>query len=262
MFRLREQAEDMSGVGVRYIEWSAPAGCGVTDRKAWYKANPALRAGFLNVDALATQAAILPEHEFRVYHLGQWVTGAVSSWLPTGAWDACPQVDEPPDGTEVVLGLAGTWQSSVAIVGATMDGALFVAYESDEAYDDELEAVFAAINRRLQVVQVVVAPRQRANLIPRLVDLGLEVDQWPNQTDIEVKSATEWRRAIVERRVAHDHHPLLAKHVAASVARSTPDGSMRLTDDGLPVDAARAARMAWWRAVELADEFSVPLRIY
>jgi phage terminase large subunit-like protein len=60
MFRLREQAADLANVGFRYLEWAAPAGCSLTDRKAWRQANPALAAGFLNVDALATQAAMLP----------------------------------------------------------------------------------------------------------------------------------------------------------------------------------------------------------
>jgi phage terminase large subunit-like protein len=99
---------------------------------------------------------------------------------------------------------------------------------------------------------VIVAPRFRAQLVDRLVDAGAPVEVWPNRVDLEVASATEWRRAIVERRVGHDHHPLLAEHVSASVARSTPDGSLRLVppDDGRPVDAARAARMAWWRLTD------------
>jgi phage terminase large subunit-like protein len=260
MFRLREQAGDLASVGFSYIEWSAPAGCAVSDRNAWYKANPALRAGFLNADALATQAAILPEHEFRVYHLGQWVTGESASWLPKGAWDACPNVEAPPDGTAVVLGLAGTWSSSIAVVGATMDGALFVAWAAEEATDAELLEVFAAAKDRWEVVEVVVAPRQRSNLIPRLVSAGMTVEVWPNRVDIEVTSSTEWRMAIVQGHVAHDHHPLLAEHVAASVIRPTPDGSLRLAspDDGRSVDAARAARMAWARAAVLSVQLESP----
>jgi hypothetical protein len=112
----------------------------------------------------------------------------------------------------------------------------------------------AAAVERWRVVEVVVAPRFRPNLVARLGDEGLAVTVWANRVDLEVTSATEWRRAIVEGRVAHDHHPLLGEHVGATVARSTVDGSLRLVppDDGSPVDAARAARMAWWRAVELA----------
>ena len=248
MFRLREKAGELEGVGFEYLEWAAPAGCDIIDRRAWAKANPALKAGFLSTDALATQAALLPEAEFRVYHLGQWVSGATESWLPAGAWEQCPHVETPVDGTEVVLALAGTWGTSVAVVGCTFDGGLFLAWAKESASDDELEAVLRQAGARWQVVELVVAPRQRTNLLRRLADMP--VDVWPNRIDVEVASSTEWRRAIVEGRVAHDHHPLLADHVQASVARATPDGSLRLTqpDDGAPVDAARAARMAWWKA--------------
>ena len=132
MFRLRERAGELEGVGFEYLEWAAPAGCAVTDRKAWRQANPALKAGFLRGRCVGDSGGVAARaDEFRVYHLGQWVAGSVGSWLPAGAWDACPQVDAPVDGTEVVLALAGTWTSSVAIVGATLDGALFVAWAAE-----------------------------------------------------------------------------------------------------------------------------------
>lgn len=260
MWRLRDRAGDLEGVGFSYVEWAAPGGCEIGDRRAWTKANPAIRAGFLNGDVLATQAAMLPEHEFRVYHLGQWVTGETRSWLPAGAWTACPHQDPPPSGSTVILGLAATWTTSVAVIGATGDGAVFVAWAAASATDDQLVDVFQTAAQTWQVEQVIVAPRQRANLIPRLTDdLGLAVDIWPGKTDLEVLTATEWRRAIVEGRVAHDHHPLLAEHIAATVARPTPDGTLRLVgpDDGSPVDAAKAARMAWWTAT--APEPAIPV---
>ena len=109
---------------------------------------------------------------------------------------------------------------------------------------------------------MVVAPRIRTNLVQRL-GADFEVSVWSSGVDLEVTSATEWRRAIVEGRVAHDHDPVLEAHVSATVIRSTADGQLRLTgpDDGKPVDAARAARMAWSRADAFADS-GVPLHIY
>jgi phage terminase large subunit-like protein len=250
LFTLRERAR--AGAPVRWLEHAAPAGCELGDRKAWRVANPALAAGLLHVDALEADVALVSEAEFRCYRLGQWVDAVVAAWLPAGAWEACPRVPPPPEGTEIVLAVAGTWTSSIAVVGATFDGALFVAWAGEVATDDELAAVIDAAGERWQIAEVIVAPRFRAQLVDRLVDAGAPVEVWPNRVDLEVASATEWRRAIVERRVGHDHHPLLAEHVSASVARSTPDGSLRLVppDDGRPVDAARAARMAWWRLTD------------
>lgn len=64
----------------------------------------------------------VPEHEFRRYHLAQFVRG-VKHWLPAGAWDdrAAPREPElPPDGVDVVLALDGSYNNdSTALVGCT-----------------------------------------------------------------------------------------------------------------------------------------------
>jgi hypothetical protein len=257
------RAQAIAGANVAWLEHAALAGCAIDDHVEWARANPGIAAGLLRVDQLEAELKLVSEAEFRCYRLGQWVDSVVADWLPSGAWENCPTLPAPADGTEVVLALAGTpLVSSVSIVGATMDGAIFLAYANDAAaVDDEaLAGVFAAAAARWRVVEVTVAPRQRSSLIPRLVDAGLTVQVWPNQLDIEVTSSTEWRMAIAQGHVVHDHHPLLAEHVAASVARSTSDGSLKLVPpaDGRPVDAARAARMAWSRAAVLAVQLEAP----
>ncbi|HKV67689.1 MAG TPA: hypothetical protein VJN72_06335 [Gaiellales bacterium] len=247
LYTLRERAQQ--GAPLRWVEYAAPAGCALTDRDAWAQANPALAAGLLHADVLEGEVTLVTEAEFRCYRLGQWVDAIVAQWLPSGAWEACPRVDPPPEGTEVILGVAGTWTSTVAVVGCTFDGALFVAWAAEQATDDELEQVIISAGERWRLDEVIIAPRFRAGLVDRLVEAGAPVEVWPNRVDLEVASSTDWRRAIVEGRIGHDHHPLLAAHISASVARSTPDGSLRLVapDDSRPVDAARAARMAWYR---------------
>jgi hypothetical protein len=44
-------------------------------------------------------------------------------------------------------------------------------------------------------------------------------------------------------------------HIAALVGHATPDGALRLDapDSGVEVDAGRAARYAWWRAIEQSE---------
>jgi phage terminase large subunit-like protein len=253
LFDLRERVR--AGAPVAWIEYAATAGCALDDRREWRRANPALAAGFLYPDVFDLELSAMPEPDFRMYRLGQWVDVIQAGWLPLGAWEACPTIDVPPDGTEIVLGLAGTWTSSIAIVGATLDGELFLAYSADVATDDQLDSVLADAWSRWQIVELVVAPRVRGGLVRRLGDGGMPVTVWPNRVDLEVSSSTEWRRAIVEGRVPHDHHPLIGEHVAALVGHTGGDGNLRLVapDDGRDVDAARAARMAWYRAVEQAD---------
>lgn len=259
LYDLRDRAAQ--GAPIRWVEYAADAGCDVRDRRQWHQANPALKAGILHMDVLEAELGdgnrpgTVPEAEFRMFRLGQWLDVIQATWLPLGAWEQCPHADVPPDGTEVVLGLAGTWTSTIALVGATHDGAVFLAWSADNATDDDLETLLSDAWARWSVAELVVAPRTRAGLVRRLTDSGLPVTVWPSRTDVEVSSSTEFRRAIVEGRVAHDHHPVLGAHVGALVGHAGNDGALRLSapEDGSPVDAARAARMAWWRAIESAD---------
>jgi hypothetical protein len=247
LHHLREQAR--GGAAMRWVEYAAAEGCALDDRAAWRRANPALAAGLLHADVLEAELALVSEAEFRSYRLGQWVDTIAAAWLPSGAWEACPTVAAPPAGAEVVLAVAGDWEHSIAVVGSTLDGALFLAWGNEMATDEELAAVLEQAGQRWRVVSTVFAPRIRPNLTAALDG----VDVWPRDTGLDVESATEWRRAIVEGRVPHDHHELVGAHVAALALGAMPDGSLRLAapPDGRPVDAARAARMAWWRAHHL-----------
>jgi len=253
LFHLREQTR--SGAPVAWVEHAADAGCAIDDRRQWRKANPAIAAGTLFEDVLEAELALVSEAEFRMYRLGQWVDDVLVTWLPAGAWEDCPAVAVPPDDTEIELALAGTWTSSVAVVGCTLDGGVFLAWTAEAATDDELEEILREAWERWNVVELAIAPRTRPNLVHRLVDAGLPVWAWPHRLDLEVESSTEFRRAIVEGRLGHDHEPELATQIGALVGVPTADGSLRLTapTDGIPVDAARAARIAWYRAREQAD---------
>ena len=257
LFVLREQAKDHK---VAWIEHAAPAGCELGDRRAWRKANPAIAAGLLYPDVLEQELSLVPEHEFRMYRLGQWVDAVEASWLPAGVWDGLPFADVPADGTDVVLALAGTYMTSVAVVGCTLDGAVFLAWWAEQATSEELADVLQAAADRWRPLEIVFAPRTQVNLARDLDRAGLPVVALPQRLEYEVTSAGEFRAAIMAGRVAHDHDPTLAAHIAATAAVSMPDGQLRLAEDRdrRPIDAARAARYAWARAVELASTAGGP----
>ena len=260
----RDHHEGTLPRGVRYLEWAAPEGADVMDRRAWAHANPALRAGFLSADALALQAELLPERAFRVYHLGTWVE-ASAGWLPVGAWDACPPAPVPPDGAEVVVAVEGTYKRTLAVVGCGLDGALFHIWAAEAAADAELRAVLDKAMARWEVVEIVHPWRIRTGLFADLERAEAPVKAWERTPDSEAASANELYRAIVEGRLAHDHAELVSEHMANLAVRTAVDGSLRLTrpENGAPVDAALAARAAWWRAGQLAEDFPAePLRIY
>jgi len=252
---------------VTYREFAADPGCDVLDRRQWRRANPALRAGFLQVEALAVQAGLLSEREFRTYHLGQW-TDTAAEWLPPGAWDSCPYQAAPPAGAEVVLAVEGTFRRTMAVVGATLDGAVFFGWGAEAALDADLRRVLEQAAEQFDVVEVVHPKRIRPRLFAELREAGLPCVPWDGGPDNEATSANEFYRAIVgqesSNRLAHDHAPLLAEHTARLKVRFGVDGSLRLArpEGGEFVDAAIAARNAYWRALQLSDRPSGAPVIY
>jgi phage terminase large subunit-like protein len=100
LWHLRERVR--SGVelpGFVFTEFAAPDDCRVDDEAMWKRANPALAAGYMNVDALRTAVALSPEGHFRIFRLGQWVDG-VECWLGE-------------DGERVWRGLEASWDGEL-----------------------------------------------------------------------------------------------------------------------------------------------------
>jgi phage terminase large subunit-like protein len=265
LWRLRR--DDLEGTlppHTVFREWAGPEGCDIHDKRAWRIANPAIAAGFLTATALELQAELLPESRFRVYHLGQWVDQS-AAWLPAGAWESCPHTDPPPDDTEIVLAVEGTYQRTVAVVGCTLDGNVFFGWAAERATDDELRRAIDQALERWKVLEIVHNRRIRQRLFRDLANDQAPVAPWPQAVDVEAGSANELYRAIVEGRVGHDHDDLLAAHMRNVRARLLADGSLRLIrpDTGEHCDAALAARNAWWRAAEIADQIPTePLQIF
>ena len=253
----RDAAEGDLPPGTTYVEYAADEGCAVDDRRAWRQANPALAAGFLAPAALELQAALMPEAKFRVYHLGQWIDQS-EAWLPAGAWESCPYVAPPAPGSEVVLAVEGTYQRTVAVCGSGLDGSVFFGWSAERANDDELQRVLERACEQWQVLEIVHNRRIRTSLFRRLRDVGMPLVPAPTAIDVEASSANELYRAVIEQRLAHDHDEMLASHMQALRVRFLADGSLRLVrpDSGDQVDAGLAARNAWWRASELAENYT------
>ena len=248
--------------GVSFVEYMAEPGCDVHDRAQWRKANPALRAGFLREEALCVQAQTMPEHEFRAYHLGQPIESS-GPWLPYGAWDACVQSTVPRDGTPVVLCVWGNYRRQVAIVGATLDGALFFGWQADKPTDQDVGHAIRTAASQWQVLELCHKPHIRLSLMAELDAEGLPVVSWPGDTATDVESTAALYQAISEGELAHDHDPTLSEQVSRLTAKVDRHGNPRLVEAEQDVAAALAARAAWWRARALAEaEPTAELAIY
>ncbi len=61
LFHLRQRAHEGSlPPGFNFTEYSADDGCDIEDESQWQKANPALREGFMDVDALRLAVKLSP----------------------------------------------------------------------------------------------------------------------------------------------------------------------------------------------------------
>lgn len=105
LWHLRSKVQEGAVLpGFKFKEYAADEGCRIDDVAQWKKANPAIGARFLRLDALRTSLALAPESAFRVFRLGQWVDG-VESWLGDDGRVVWDQLEDP---YEFVPG-APTW---------------------------------------------------------------------------------------------------------------------------------------------------------
>jgi phage terminase large subunit-like protein len=251
-----------------FREFSAAAGCAVDDRAAWKQANPALacRDPFLAADALAALARTTRESTFRLLRLGQWVADA-DSWLPYGAWAACADADRHvADGDRIVLGFDGSASGdSTALIGATLDGHLFVvdiwANPGDPRWRVPRAEVANAVDvcfDRWEVLELACDPwGWRSELEAWAARYGeRRVIEWPTNVVKRMAPATDrMYQAVADRRLSHDGDSRLAAHVAHATAKTTPMGDLIVKDRrGSPrkIDAAVAAVVAYDRAAHHA----------
>lgn len=248
--------------GMSFIEYAGREGCALLDDDELRGANPAVEAGFLGVASFPLKAATMPEHLFRAWHLGQPVASS-GPWLPFGAWSACPFVAPPADGTPVVLALWGSYRRQAALVGCTLAGELFFGWQAEKPSDDELEEAVVKAADQWELVEVVHQPHIRLGVLARLAEQGLPVVAWPSDRDTDVESTSALFAAIAEQTLAHDHDELLSEQIGRLTAKVDGKGMPRLVESADPdVSAALAARAAWWRAKQLAEEPAADLVIY
>lgn len=263
MWRLVEHGRAGADESYYFREYAAPDGCAVGDRSAWREANPALACPdpFLSEDGLESVLKTIREPVFRQLRLGQWVTG-VESWLPWGAWAQCeaPRAVRPDE--RVVLAFDGSASGdSTALVGATMDGYVWLEgiWENpgDPRWRVPRETVSAAIDSafsRYNVAELACDPwGWRSEIETWAQRYGdNRVLEWNTAAAQRMAPATDrLYQAVMTKQVSHDGDEQLSSHIAHCVAKPTPMGDLVSKDKrGSPrkIDAAVAAIVAYDRA--------------
>ena len=142
------------GVHVRGVR-GPPRAAAIDDRRQWREANPAIGAGFLAEDALELALDMVPEAEFRVFRLGQWVEG-VESWLGDAGrevWDAGQRPYALVDGAPTWIGVD---------VGIKRDSSAICAVQ----YRDDMPTILHAVAQDLDAHERRAGGRDRPDDAP------------------------------------------------------------------------------------------------
>jgi phage terminase large subunit-like protein len=236
LFRLRQLVREGGTLpGFVYHEHAAPEDCAITDRAAWHKANPALRAGFLRESALETDLGITPEGHFRIFRLGQWYEG-VDSWLGAGGrsvWDALTSPWDLVDGGPTWVGVdVGLKRDSTAVVAVQQrdDGRFHATCRlwlptAEEAVDTtDVMAHIRELAATYDVQAISFDPRFFDVPAKYLLDEGLPMIEIPQSLERMTPAIGNLYELIVKGRLTHDGDQPFANQVLNAVPRFNDRG--------------------------------------
>lgn len=248
--------------------WEPTLGADADHRKpaVWREGNP----GYGDmVDPEDFEAAVrrTPEAEFRTKRTNVFVSSA-QAWLPHGAWDACLEEREIPDGADVVLGFDGSFNNDSTALVAVQQGdvphvAVVELWERPPTADAEwsvpimdVEAAIRAACRRWQVVEIVCDPFRWARTYQVLEAENLPVVEFPQSPARMTPATQRFYEAVVNRTITQSGDPRLARHLANTMLKVDARGS-RLAKEhrnsNRKIDLAVAAVMALDRAASVED---------
>ena len=262
MYDLVQHGREGEDPSFYFAEFAAPAGCDLDDEDAWAEANPAL-GDFLHVDALRAVRHTTRESTFRQLRLGQWVEQVEGAWLPDGAWSAC-EVEgwSIPEGTDVVLGLDGSFsQDCTAVVAVSCEDPPHVEVVAlweppgDLDYRVPVADVEDAIRqaaRRWQVREIAADPFRWTRTLQALEAEGLPVVEFPQSAPRMTRATNALFEAIMNGQVTHSGDSRLGRHVANCVLKVDARGhrlAKQHKDSRRKIDAAVSMVMAFDRAL-------------
>lgn len=238
-------------------------------RAAIEEANP---AGWLDVERIAQRWEVdrIPEHEFRRYHLAQFVRGDERA-IPLDAWEACADPTRTVDaGAPMVVAFDGSLsRDSTALVGVTVEETPHVTVlgcweRPDRAPADwrvprsEVDARVDQVMRDHRVVELVGDPSLWPSEMEEWADrYGAEtVLEFPNSTQRMGPACQRLYGALVEGSVTHDGDPRLSRHASNAVTKETRHGVTWVKPEKhspLKIDLLIAAAMGHDRASSRAD---------
>lgn len=254
--------------GLVFREYAAPEDCRLDDRRAWEKANPALRAGFLRRSALETDLGITPEGHFRLFRLGQWYEG-VDSWLGSSGratWDALAEPFEFTLDAPTWVGVdVGLKRDSTAVVWVQPDTAcrlhatcrLWVPTAEEPVDVTDVMEHLRELARLYDVRAVSFDPRFFDVPAKMLGDEGLAMVEVPQSIERMTVACGALLEMIKRGEVRHDGDEAFATQVLNAVPRFNERGfTLQKSKSRGRIDAAVALALA----VDLARQPAEPMK--
>ena len=221
--------------GFSFTAYRAEPGCAITDEAQWYRANPALGEGFMNIGALRTAAAMSAEAHFRIFRLGEWVDG-VQSWLGDDArrlWTQLTDPWQPDPSAPMHVGVdIGLKRDSSAVVTCQVrpDGRrhvtarLWTPTATHRLDATDVMAHLRTLCATYPVEAISYDPRFFDVPAAMLLDEGLPLVEVPQSADRMTPIVGATHDEIRAGRLSHDGDPALTAHVLAAVARMNERG--------------------------------------
>ena len=244
--------------GVVFHEHAAPEGCAIDDRKAWRKANPALRAGFLRLSAIETDLGITPEALFRIFRLGQWYDpGAAACWLGEegrAIWEGLTSPWSFIDGAATWVGVDVALKhdtSAVVSIQRREDGRhhavcrVFVPTPGRPVDTTDIMQYLRELDEQYQVEAISYDPRFFDVPAKLLEDEGLPMVEIPQSLERMTMAIGGLYEAIVSGAITHDGDEVFATQVLNAVARFNDRGyTLTKSKSRGHIDAVIAAALA------------------
>ena len=250
--------------GFRYTEHSADPACDVHDETAWMEANPALAAGYQNLDALRSAVKLSPESHFRIFHLGQWIDGT-DNWLGSDGrqvWDALTDPYELAPGARTWVGVdIGLKRDSTAVVAIQRrpDGRMHATCRIwlprlDEAVElTDIMKYLRDLDSRYNVAGIAYDPRLFQLPAQMLQDEGLPMLETPQSLERMSPAFGSLLEAVKRGELSHDGDTAFTTQVLNGIPRYSERGfTLAKGRSRGKIDAAYALAMAHDTAMRAA----------
>lgn len=231
-------------------------------RQAIEQANPWKTPS--EIDTLVVDFETMPEHEFRRYHLCQWVSAPEDSWLKNkpGAWESCigPAKFTNRGRTAVGIDMSLRYDTtSVSITEASdkkrTKARIWTAPKGGKVDHLEVMDYVRRLCREHDVDAVVYDPRFLEVMGRTLEDEGIPMVEFPQSPERMGPACQMLYDDILTGEIEHDGDPELAAHVAAAVMRETDRGwTLTKGRSKGPIDGCIATVMSNYEASQADDE--------